>query len=143
VNFLPAYLDSSALLKLIIAEPESDALEQALHAWPDWVSSAVAAVECRRALTRVRAPAGVRRRAGAVLDATTLIRIDEPVVRLAGDVGPRTLRALDAIHLATALTMGDDPEVFITYDDRLAAAAESLKLRVLQPGRRADRPIGR
>jgi len=135
VNFLPAYLDSSALFKLLVPEPESEALERALHAWPDWVSSALAAVECRRALKRVRVPTAVAKRAEAVLAATTLIRVDEPVLRLAGQVGLPRLRTLDAIHLATARSMGDDPDVFITYDDRLAAAARTLKLRVLQPGR--------
>jgi hypothetical protein len=45
------------------------------------------------------------------------------------------LRSLDAIHLASALSIGDVPEAFITYDDRLAAAARKLKLHVLQPGR--------
>ncbi len=65
----------------------------------------------------------------------TLIRVDEPVLGLASRLGPQVLRTLDAIHLATALSMGDDPEAFITYDDRLAAAAQGLKLRVLQPGR--------
>ncbi len=70
-----------------------------------------------------------------MLNRTTLIKLDEPVLRLASRVGPRVLRILDAIHLATALSMGDDPEAFVTYDDRLAMAARILKLRVLQPGR--------
>ena len=79
--------------------------------------------------------AGVTRRADAVLNRITLVKLDEPVLRLASRVGPRVLRTIDAIHLATALSMGDDPEAFITYDDRLAAAARILRLRVLQPGR--------
>jgi hypothetical protein len=45
------------------------------------------------------------------------------------------IRSLDAIHLAAALSIGDYPDAFITYDDRLAAAARTLKLNVLQPGR--------
>jgi predicted nucleic acid-binding protein len=135
VNVLPVYLDSSALLKLVVLEHESEALEEALKRSPDWVSTAMAAVECRRALIRVRAPAGVARRADAVLNRTTLVKVDEPVLRLASRIGPHVLRTLDAIHLATAMSLGDDPEAFVTYDDRLAAAARLLKLRVLQPGR--------
>ena len=70
-------------------------------------------------------------------DTIALIRLDEPVQRLAGRIGPRELRSLDAIHLAPAVSCGDYPEAFITYDDRLAAAARTLNLNVLQPGRDA------
>jgi hypothetical protein len=135
MSFLPVYLDSSALIKLILPEPESAALEKELQRWPDWLSSALAAIECRRALRRIRAPATVIDRAGCVLEMTTLLRLDEPVLRLAAHVGSTMLRSLDAIHLASALSIGDVPEAFITYDDRLAAAARKLKLHVLQPGR--------
>jgi len=135
MSCLPVYLDSSALLKLILPEPESAALEKELQRWPDWLSSALAAVECRRALRRIHAPATVLDRAGCVLEMTTLLRLDEAVLRLAERVGPPALRSLDAIHLAAALSIGDVPEAFITYDDRLAEAARKLKLHVLQPGR--------
>jgi len=135
MSFRPAYLDSSALLKLVLPEPGSDELARALAAWPDRVSSAIAAVECRRALRRVGAAPGVHRRADAVLEAMTLIRVDEPVLRVATEIGPANLRTLDAIHLATALSMGDDPETFITCDDRLAQAGRAAGLVVLQPGR--------
>lgn len=135
MSYRPAYLDSSALLKLILPERESEPLFGALDRWADRVSSVLAGVECRRALRRVAAPEAVHRRADAVLAATTLIRVDEPVLRLAGTLEPRGLRTLDALHLATALSIGDDPEAFITYDDRLATAAGKAGLVVLQPGR--------
>jgi predicted nucleic acid-binding protein len=135
MSFLPVYLDSSALIKLILPEPESAALEEELQRWPDWLSSALAAIECRRTLRRIHAPATVIDRAGCVLEMTTLLRLDETVLRLAEHVGSTMLRSLDAIHLASALSLGDVPEAFITYDDRLAAAARKLKLHVLQPGR--------
>jgi hypothetical protein len=135
MSFLPVYLDSSALLKLILPERETTALEKELQRWPDWLSSALAAVECRRALRRIHAPATVIDRASCVLEMTTLLRLDEAVLRLAEHVGPPTLRSLDAIHLASALSIGDVPEAFITYDDRLAAAAQRAKLHVIQPGR--------
>jgi antitoxin (DNA-binding transcriptional repressor) of toxin-antitoxin stability system len=45
-----------------------------------------------------------------------------------------SLRALDAVHLATALSIGDHPEAFITYDARLATAASKQRLKVAHPG---------
>ncbi|MSO82199.1 MAG: PIN domain-containing protein [Acidobacteria bacterium] len=135
MNFLPAYVETSALLKLLLPEPEGDALALVLGRWPDWVTSELTTVECRRALKRERANASVRARADYVLARCVLVKIDTLVLRLAEHVGPRDVRSLDAIHLATALSCGDHPEAFITYDDRLAAAARALKLNVLQPGR--------
>ena len=99
MSFLPVYLDSSALLKLILPEPESAALEKELQRWPDWLSSALAAIECRRVLTRIHAPAAASDRARCVFEMTTLLRLDEPVLRLAEHVGPPVLRSRDAIHL--------------------------------------------
>jgi uncharacterized protein len=135
MSFLPVYLDTSAILKLILPERESAALGLALTGWPDRLSSVLAEVECRRTLRRIDAPPAAWRRAEAVLEGLVLIRFDEPLLRLATHVGPPLLRSLDAIHLAAALSIGDYPEAFITYDDRLAEAARKLKLRVLQPGR--------
>jgi hypothetical protein len=135
VSWLPVYLDSSAILKLMVPEAESPAVHAALGAWPDLVSSRLAMVECSRALERVSAPPRVRARAAQVFGVITLVRLDDVVMRLAEEVGPRGLRTLDAIHLATALSLGDMPGAFVTYDDRLAAAAKSLGLTVLQPGR--------
>jgi hypothetical protein len=100
-------------------------------------------------LKRIHAPAAAIDRARCVFDMTTLLRLDEPVLRLAEHVGPPVRRSLDAIRLASALSIGDVPEAFITYDDRLAAAAHTLKLHVLQPGRaealgrRASGRVGR
>jgi predicted nucleic acid-binding protein len=135
VSFLPVYLDSSAIIKLILPEPESAALEKELGAWNDWLSSALAVIECRRTLRRIDAPAAAFTRAEGVLSSLILIRLDDPLLQLAEHVGPRSIRSLDAIHLAAALSIGDLPEAFITYDDRLADAARSMDLNVLQPGR--------
>lgn len=134
MSCLPAYVDTSAIVKLIVIEPESDVLVQTLPRWPDLVSSAVARVEVRRALWRANASRAVHARADAVLAALVLVRADEPVLARAAAFRNRHLRALDAIHLATALTLGDDPEVFVTYDARLARAAERLRLSVAHPG---------
>jgi predicted nucleic acid-binding protein len=134
VNFLPAYVDTSAIVKLIVVEPESEALVEALSQWPDRVTSALARVEVHRALGRVKASRAVHTRADAVLDALVLVRPDGPILTTAASLRNPLLRALDAIHLATALSLGDDPDVFITYDTRLARIAERLRLRVAHPG---------
>jgi predicted nucleic acid-binding protein len=60
--------------------------------------------------------------------------VDEPVLRRAASFTDSALRALDAIHLATALSLGDDPDALITYDIRLARAARTQKLPVVHPG---------
>lgn len=119
----------------MLPEPERAALERVLARWPDRVSSVILAIECRRIVLRAGDPPGFRARLEEEINAVTLIQLDETVQRLAGSIGPRDLRSLDAIHLATALSCGDHPGAFITYDDRLAAAARTLKLNVLQPGR--------
>ena len=130
----PVYLDSSAIVKLIAPEAESQALLDALAPWPDRLSSALSKVEVERALWRAGASRGVRTRAASVFSALTLIRIDDVVLAQAAAFKAPTLRSGDAIQLATALTLGDYPEAFITYDERLAAAARALRLMVLCPG---------
>lgn len=134
MSFLPVYLDTSAIVKLVVPEAESDALLAALARWPDRVSSAVAAVEVHRALRRAGASRAVCARADAVLAALVLVRVDEPVLRRASALGDPALRSLDALHLATALSLGDAPEAFVTYDARLARAASRQRLAVSHPG---------
>ncbi len=134
MSFLPVYLDASALVKLVAIEPETDALLDALERWPDRVSSAIVRVEVHRALWRAGASRAIRRRADAVLAAVVLVRMDDPVLALAASLKDPALRALDAIHLATALSFGDHPDAFITYDRRLAAAARKRRLNVQHPG---------
>ena len=77
------YLDSSALVKLTVAEPETPALLEFLARWPHRVSSALARVEVLRALRRIGAGPAVRRRATRVLARVALIRIDDPVLTAA------------------------------------------------------------
>jgi hypothetical protein len=134
VSFLPVYLDSSAVVKLVVPEAETDALMAALEGWPDRVASALAATEVHRALRRAGASAAVRRRADAVLAGLVLVWVDEPVLRRAASFADPALRALDAIHLATALSLGDDPDAFVTYDARLARAARRQRLKIVHPG---------
>jgi hypothetical protein len=128
------YLDSSALLKLVLAEPERPALERVLSQWPDRVSSVLLPIECRRIVLRAGGPPGLRARLEKELSGLTLVRLDEVVQKLAGTIGPPELRSLDAIHLATALSLGDLPEAFVTYDRRMAVAGRTLGLNVITPG---------
>ena len=133
MSFLPAYLDSSALLKLVLPERERAALERAIERWPDRLTSEVSAVECWRAIRRQPEAATLLPRMEGVLSSVTLIRVDRSLLRLAGDIDPPRLRSLDAIQLAAALSIGDYPEAFVTYDERLAGAARAAGLNVITP----------
>jgi predicted nucleic acid-binding protein len=126
------YLDSSALVKLIVAEPETEALIGFLSAWPHRVSSALARVEVLRAVRRAKAAPTLARRAARVLARVALVRIDDPVLQQASRIAPPELRSLDAIHLATARSL-DDLAGVVTYDTRLARAASRSRLRVFSP----------
>lgn len=128
-----AYVDSSALLKIVIREAETPALEADFAARDGLVTSRLAVLECRRAarrLLRGRALQSVEQ----VLEAVYLLEITPAILERAATAGPLTLRSLDAIHLATALSI-DDPELeVITFDRRFAEAAAASGLRVVQPG---------
>jgi predicted nucleic acid-binding protein len=134
VSFLPVYLDASAIVKLVKAEPETDALISSLSRWPDRITASIAHAEVHRALRRIGASRVEHARADAVLSSLVLVRMDDAVLARAAAFKDRSLRTLDAIHLAAALTLGDDPEAFITYDTRLANAAKRLRLPVVHPG---------
>lgn len=125
------YLDSSALVKLVVHETESDALRAFLRRRRPWVSSALARTEVRRAVL----PAGPKALAGAgqVLARCDLVRVTNGVLDLAGALEPAELRSLDAVHLATAQLLGHDLGTFVAYDVRLADAARHLGHRVATP----------
>ena len=127
------YLDSSALVKLVVTEPESAALIELLRVRPDRVSSAVALTEVPRALRRAGFGAAERRRARALLARVALVDVDRRIVAAAAVLDPPTLGTLDAIHLATALAVRDDLAALVTYDRRLRVAAERAHLDVLAP----------
>jgi len=127
------YLDASALVKLVIAEPESEALLAVLSGREDLVTSAVAVVEVVRAARRVATSPAHVQRAHHVLGAMNLLAVDRQVLDRAAELEPATLRALDAIHLASALSLEGDLDAMVVYDRRLADAAESFRLRVLAP----------
>jgi uncharacterized protein len=72
--------------------------------------------------------------AEASLADIALVPIDDEVLAVARRLDPLDLRSLDAIHLATALSIGGDLDALFSYDDRLTAAADAAGLRVLAPG---------
>lgn len=126
------YLDTSALVKLVVAEPETEAL----RAWlaersREPVASDLSRTELLRAVRRVAPDRVVRAR--AVLDAITLLRVTTAVFEAAGRLDPDVLRSLDAIHLAAALELGDELEGLVTYDERLAVACRTNGVVALAP----------
>lgn len=121
------YVESSALVKLIIDEPESEKLHRALvGAW--LVSSRLTDVEVHRAAQIADRTA----RAYDVLERCDLVAVDEDVLTRARELVSPRLRTLDAIHLATALKVHS--RRFATYDRRLIEAASAEGLAVLHPG---------
>jgi predicted nucleic acid-binding protein len=125
-----AYLDSSALVKLIAIEAETAALRQELRRWPNRASSLLASIEVTRTARRLggHAPALAAR----ILGGLRLLAID-PIVPAAAQIGGTTLRSLDAIHLATALSISADLAALITYDNRMISDGQAIGLPVLSP----------
>jgi uncharacterized protein len=128
---LPDYLDTSAFVKLVRSEPESAALRLELVG-RELVSSALLVVEGRRAARRYGELAARRARAG--LTAVTLLPIDEGILEVAADLEPFELRSLDALHLATVLSLEEDLQRLYCYDRRLAEAAQARGIEVSRPG---------
>lgn len=125
------YLDSSALVKLAVREPESAALRRYLDRRRPLVSSALARTEVMRALLPLGPEAA--RRGRDVLARVELLRVSDRVLDAAGVLSPTDLRSLDAIHLASAEQLGSDLRGLVTYDERLASAAAGRGLRVIRP----------
>jgi uncharacterized protein len=129
-----AYVDSSALLKLVVREPETAALEADLAGRDGLLVSRLAVVECRRAAQRVP-HRRVLQTVEQVLEALYLIELTPALLDDAGAADPPLLRSLDAIHLATALSIREPGLEVITYDRRFAEAARARGLTVIHPGR--------
>lgn len=125
------YLDSSAIVKLAVREPESAALRRYLRRRRPLVSSALARTEVLRALLPGGKEAMARGR--SLLARLDLVRVNDRVLSAAGTLLPVELRSLDALHLATAGQLGVELGSFVTYDDRMADAARQLGHRVSTP----------
>jgi len=125
------YLDSSAIVKLIIAEVGSDALRAWLEDRPRRAASAIARTEVLSAV-RPEGPAAIAA-ARSILYAVDLVAIDDSILDAAALLRPPTLRTLDAIHLATALSIGEDLASLVTYDRRMIEGATALGLPTASP----------
>lgn len=128
------YLDSSALVKLVNVEPESETLREFLAGRSRQMSCSLARVEVVRAAARRGAEFVARAR--EVIESLELIRLDDELLDRAAELQPVTLRSLDAIHLAAAQTLGAALSEVITYDQRMATAARGLGLQVVAPSDR-------
>ena len=126
-----AYLDTSAFVKLCWPEPESEALRSYLRTWPLRVTAALLWTEALRAAQRQ--PRARVDQAQNLLRRTPVIEVDRSLFRQAGLLGPPTMRSLDAIHIAAAMSLGPDLGVLITYDERMGAAASLFGLPVAFP----------
>jgi predicted nucleic acid-binding protein len=126
-----SYLDSSALVKLVVAEPESAPLAKHLRARPQRVTCALARVEVVRAVRGHGAAATGRAR--RLLERLVLVRIDDALLDAAAELRGPPLRSLDALHIAAAQELGDELGELVTYDRRMAEAATALGLRVSAP----------
>jgi predicted nucleic acid-binding protein len=141
------YLDSCALVKLIVREKETDALVAFLEARPRQrhVTSELAMTEVMRVIRRARCGSqgqalldeatftGLLEAAEKRLDATDQLAVDTDVLKAAGALEEFNIRSLDAIHLASALVIGPSLTSFVTYDDRLRSHAENRGLQAISP----------
>jgi len=127
------YLDTSALIKLVVAEPESSALRTYLATIADdtLFTAALTRTELIRAVRRVDAATASRSR--HLLDGLATVNLTTSLLDAAALLEPPLLRSLDAIHLAAAQRAGADLRAVITYDARMAEAAELLAISVVAP----------
>ncbi len=129
---MACYIDTSALVKLVVAEPETLALRSWLQVEDrTLVACDLARTELMRAVRRVVPDRVLLAR--EVLDSIMLVQVRPATFEAAGRLDPADLRSLDAIHLAAALDLGDDLEALLTYDQRMAKAAIANGLAVVAP----------
>lgn len=126
-----AYLDASALVKLAVSEKESDMLRDALVDWPRRVTSKISVVEVLRTVRLKDRSAELLAR--SVLAHIGLLAIGDGVLVTAVTVEPAVVRALDAIHLASALRVRSKLAAFVSYDAGQLRAADALGLPVASP----------
>lgn len=126
------YLDSSAIVKLVIAEPESAELRDYLVRRKPLVSSALASTEVARALLDLGSAAVERGQ--DVLSRIELLSVSEQVLAAAGRLRPPELRSLAAIHLASAAAFGTALRELVTYDQRMACAGAQAGWVIASPG---------
>ncbi|MGN6444471.1 type II toxin-antitoxin system VapC family toxin [Amnibacterium sp.] len=126
------YIDTSALVKLVVAERYSDEMWTWVQPERTLVTSDLTRTELMRAVTRVHPLRAQRVR--AILDSIDTVGLTARVLDEAGRLATPELRSLDAIHLAVALSFGDDLSSVVTYENRLGSAAAGAGLAVEAPG---------
>lgn len=124
------YIDSSAFVKLIVAEPESPALRNFL-ANRDLVSSGLLRTEAIRAIRRTHE--SLVSPTLSAMERIDLIEVSPSILEVAALIDPPTVRSLDAIHLATAIRIGQRGTTFVAYDLRLLSAARELGFTTASP----------
>jgi predicted nucleic acid-binding protein len=125
------YLDTSAFVKLLTPEPETTALVTTLTPKSLLVSSEILEIEALRATRRATGDDGAAAR--TQLAGVRLLPLTDQIRRRACELEPPTLRSLDAIHIATALDLGERLGCMYAYDVRTATAARQAGLRVYAP----------
>jgi predicted nucleic acid-binding protein len=125
------YLDASAIVKLVLHEPESTALRRHLRRTADAASSGLAWAEVPRAVRRSEPTA--LQRVQPVLDRLLAVAVTPDIIAQAARLDPSELRTLDAIHVVSAASLGSDLASLVTYDARMAAAAVARGLSVVSP----------
>ena len=127
-----AYIDTSAFVKLFVEEPESDAVAAAIgSSWTRMVASEILAVEAFR--TALRRGGEAPELAAQLLRQVILLPFSTEIRTDSYRLSPPELRTLDAIHLATAISVADQIGAIFTYDKRLAQASSDAGLRVVAP----------
>lgn len=127
------YADASALVKLVVREPESkDLIEHLGEPVPRLMTSRLAVVEVTRAVKIARPEADAASEAARVLESCYLLDVTVEILRRAAALSSEGLRALDAIHLASVLQL--EPDEVLAYDRRLVGSARELGFAVAHPG---------
>lgn len=137
-----AYVDTSALGRVLLNEPDKVAIELALEDVDEVASSRLLWIELRRLARRYEArtavggePRQALQVAEELLRPIAAIPMEESLLVNAEIVHPASVATLDAIHLATAVHLAEvSPlDVIVTYDRRLAEGARAHGLEVLAP----------
>jgi predicted nucleic acid-binding protein len=128
-----AYFDSSALVKVVLNESESDALGSAIQSYDEQVTSIVGQVEVDRAIRRQLTSEDAARASDEIYKSVSIMPLRPLITSIAGSIMPGKLRSLDAIHLATVIAMKDEIDTVFCYDKRLSEAIEELGVRVEAP----------
>jgi predicted nucleic acid-binding protein len=125
------YVDTSALGRVLLGEPDAPIVIRALHDFDQHVASRLLRLELRRLALRE----GLLDHADQLLSSVALLPLDDEVLDAAESIRPATIATLDAIHLVTALRLASEGliDTVMTYDERFARGAREHRLTVIAP----------